>query len=696
MDFFFKPGGIALIGATPNPLKGGNAILRNITTGFRGHVYPVNPRYKEIDGITCYGSVAEVPDPVDLAIVFVPGRLVPQVIRDCAKRGIRGVMIESSGFAESGKEGRKMQQDLTAFARRAGIRLWGPNCMGLVDAVNRQIFSFVSPALQESLMPGDVSLIVQSGMLSGAFLIDCMSHGIMGISKVCSIGNKMDVDECELLEYLISDPDTRVIGLYLESISNGRRFKNICRSSPKPVVLLKGGKSAMGAKAAMGHTASMAGNGAIISGAMAQAGVIEAKDFKQMMDICRAVAAYPEIRTPGSGRVAILTYSGGAGIVSSDFMDDMGIELAALSPDCIQMLKQVFPEWMPPSNPIDLWPAVERYGAKKAYETAVRAAVTDPGVDALFIHAFSGGFSLNLDMETLTEPARAAGKPVFCWLIGKQEEARDFHIRTQRCGIPVYRELFRAVECMDAVFARKTMLEKRGGTGHAAFFTKFHESTDALLKSGSGVLDEHASKKVLAECNIPVVMEKIVDSAAHAQRTAKMELGFPVVMKGLAPGGIHKTEAGLVKLGIGSEDQVKKAFDTLNSAMDSHGRILMQQQVAGDLELIAGLVHDPQFGPCVMVGLGGVMAEILDDAVFGVAPLSHTEALELIDRLKNRKLLDGFRGASAVDRDALAEILTALGRLGLQYPDITGIDINPLMIHDGKPVAVDASIILNG
>ncbi len=695
MEFFFKPKGIALIGATPNPLKGGHAILENITSGYKGPVYPVNPRYTEIDTIICYASVADVPDPVDLAIVFVPGKFVFEVIRDCADRGIKGVMIESSGFAESGKQGQIMQQEMTAFARRAGIRLWGPNCMGLVDAVNNQIFSFVSPALRENLIPGDVSLIVQSGMLSGAFLIDCMSRGTMGISKVCSIGNKMDVDECELLEYFITDPDTRVIGLYLESITSGRKFINICRSSPKPVVLLRGGKSAMGARAAMGHTASMAGNGAIVSGAMAQAGVIEAKDFQQMMDICRALAAYPDIRTPGKSRVAVLTYSGGAGIVSSDFMEDMGIELATLSSASKQMLKQVFPEWMPPANPIDLWPAVEQHGAEKAYATAVQAAVADVGVDAVFIHAFSGGFALNLDMEPLTRPARAAGKPVFCWLIGEEAAARAFHVKTQACGIPVYRELFRAVECMNAVFTRKAILEKHSKTKKAEPFTPLPESIGPLLNAGSGVLDEHTAKKILAACHIPVAKEKIVDSAAHAQHTAHMDFGFPVVMKGLVPGDIHKTEAGLVMLDIESDHRINEAFAALNGTMSGRGKILMQQQVSGNLELIAGLVQDPQFGPCVMVGLGGVMAEILDDAVFGVAPLDHAAALDLIDRLKHQKLLNGFRGAPAVDRQALAKILTALGQLGLQYPAIKEIDINPLIIHAGNPVAVDAAIVLH-
>lgn len=695
MDFFFNPRGIALIGATSNPLKGGNAILRNLIKGFNGGIYPVNPRYDEILDIACYKDIADVPDPVDLAIVFIPGKRVPEIIEACANRGIKGVMIESSGFAESGEDGLKMQKDLADFAKKVGIRLWGPNCMGLVDAVNKNVFSFVSPELWKTLLPGEVSLIVQSGMLSGGFLIDCMSHGTMGVSKVCSIGNKMDVDECEILEYMLTDTHTRVIGLYLESISHGRKFMEICRRSTKPIVLLKGGKSAMGAKAAMGHTASMSGNGAVIRGAMAQAGVIEATDFQQMMDLCRSLAAYPDI-TPSAprGRVAIITYSGGAGIVSSDFMEKFNLEPGILSDHTREKLKTIFPEWMPPSNPIDLWPAVEQHGAEKAYGIAIEAACEDPGIDALFIHSFAGGFALSFDLEPHVRKAKNMGKPVFCWLIGNQDEARAFQMQTQAQGIPVFRELYRAVECMDAVFSHGKRRMHRDNTQNHKIPTLSHNSIKANLKSKETALDEQVSKTILAACNIPVTRETIVTSARQARHEAAQTLTFPVVMKGLIPGEIHKTEAGRVKLNLETPEQVEKAFNALSQDMKDQGKILLQQQIKADLELIAGVVKDPQFGVCVMVGLGGVMAEILDDAVFGVAPLDHGDALALIGRLKHQKLLDGFRGAKGVDRDALADILSALGQLALEYPQIKEIDVNPLIIEQGKPIAVDASVIV--
>jgi len=453
MDFFFNPKGIAVIGATPNPLKGGYNILKNIVTGYKGGIYPVNPKYNDIQGITCYDSVQNIPDPVDLAIVFVPARIAVAAVRECALRGIKGVMIQSAGFAETGPEGRSLQDELFKIRKETGIRLWGPNCMGLVDAVNRNVFSFVLPGIWDNgMMPGDVSLIVQSGMLSAGFLIDTVSHGTMGISKACSIGNKADVNECDILEYLISDPDTKTIGAYLESITDGNRFLKACRSTSKPIVILKGGKSKKGARAAMSHTSSLAGDADVISGALAQARVTEANDFKQMLDLCRTRAMYAHLKNPGKGRTAILTYSGGAGIVSADFIDQLGLKLADLSPRTFKKLAGVFPEWMPPSNPVDMWPAIEKNGAEKVYETAFEAVCSDPNVDAVLFHVFIGGIINTMDISPLVDITRKQNKPLFVWLLGKREEALNFQHHVHGLGVPVYRELQRAVECMAAIF----------------------------------------------------------------------------------------------------------------------------------------------------------------------------------------------------------------------------------------------------
>ena len=695
MEFFFNPKGIALIGATTKSARGGFSILANLLNGFAGKIYPVNPRYSSIEGLTCYQSVLDVPDPVELAIVFVPAPLVPKVIQECAVRKIPGVMIESGGFSETGDDGKKLQNMLRQISHETGIRLWGPNCMGLVDVVKRHVFSFVSPTIWDfGLIPGDVSMIVQSGMLSAGFLIDTMTHGTMGISKVCSIGNKVDVEECELLEYLIRDPHTKAIGLYVESIPNGRRFIEICSRSPKPIVVLKGGKSRKGAQAALSHTASLSGNGAIVSGAMSQAGITEATDFKQMMDICRTLAAFPSFPLKSAGRIAVLTYSGGAGIVSADFIENMGLEVAELSSQTRQALKSVFPEWMPISNPVDLWPAVEKNGGEKTYRTAVEAVCADPGVDAIFLHLFAGGFSLDFDLSPLAAGVKASGKPMIAWLIGEREQTREMQSAIQKLGIPVFREIQRSVECLRALFKRnKREMPWNASVESFQYAAAASCKWNQVLAAPSSSLDEHVSKQILADFGIPTVPEKIVSSISEAKAAAS-DFGFPIVMKGISPGVVHKTEQGLVRIGIHSKEMVENAFSDIRAAMPNGGDILVQQQIDGSIELIVGFLRDPQFGPCVMLGLGGILAEALKDTAFAVAPISRKDAFHLMDQIRAQNVLNGFRNSVPVNREVLSDILIRIGELGLACPQIQEIDINPLIVCNGSPIAVDASIIL--
>jgi len=694
MKYYFKPRGVAVIGASANPVKGGYFILNNLLKGYKGGIYPVNPAYSEIDGLACFSSVLDVPDPVDLAIIFVPAPRVPRVLRECAERGIKGAMIESGGFAESGIEGEELQEQILAISRKTGIRIWGPNCMGLVDAVHDYVFSFVLPAIWEKgLTTGNVSLVVQSGMLSAGFLIDIMSNGIMGISKACSIGNKADVNECDILEYLIDDPDTGTIGLYLESIPDGRRFMELCRMARKPIVVLRGGKSQKGAEAAMSHTASLAGNGAVISSALAQVGVIEAFDFKQMMDLCRTLADYPEIQTKDSRRVAILTMSGAAGIVSADFIEQQGLSVAELDGLTVDRLKQIFPAWMPASNPVDLWPAVERHGRKKAYQCAFEAVFADPNVDAVLFHSFVGGAASWIDMSAPVEMARQSGKPLFGWLMGNRNEAHRFQMNARELGLPVFSELYRTVECMAAVLTRERPPDGGPKRTQLTESVSIGDRLNSLASNAGGILDEFQAKQILSLCEIPVVSEKLVSSASEASQTAD-EIGFPVVVKGLLPGEIHKTESGLVRTGIATAEEAEKTFNEFQDKMAEVGTVLIQKQILGEPELIAGLIRDPQFGPCVMCGFGGILAEVMADSVFAAAPLNKSEALALIDRLKTQKLLNGFRGYTPLDREKLADILVRLGDLGAGFEGIKEIDINPLIVSDGIPVAVDASIIL--
>jgi acyl-CoA synthetase (NDP forming) len=692
MHFFFDPRSVAIIGASRDPKRGGHRILSNVKTGFQGCIYPVNPQCAEIDGLKCYPSVLDISEPVDLAIVFVPARLVPGVVRECARHGVPGVIIESAGFAETGAAGKARQDELRQIVAETGIRLWGPNCMGLVDMVKRHVFSFVVGSIWDAQASvGDVSLIVQSGFLSAGFVIDLMSHRGVGISKACSIGNKVDVDECDVLEFLLDDPHTKAIGLYLESVANGRRFMDLCRRSPKPIVVLKGGKSTKGAEAAMSHTASLAGHGGVVSGALAQVGVVEAHDFAQMMDICRTLARFPEPPKAPRRRVAIITGSGGAGIVSADFVDELGLELADLSGATRQALTRVYPEWMPVANPVDLFPAIDLNGPD-AYRVAFEALCADPDVDAVLFHLF-GLHAGNDWFAALADTIRKSGKPVIGWLIGRRDVLEQAQRRAAEEGIPVFRELYRATECLAAVLKQPAR-----GNGSAPEPSDGHDvaaEVKGMLTQASGVLDEHLSKRILAAAGVPVVEERLVASGDEAG-TAAVELGFPVVMKGLEPGKIHKTELGLVRLGISSRREAADEYQSLMEAMNGTGSVLIQRQVKAELELIVGMIRDSQFGPCVMLGLGGVMAEVFHDTVFAVAPLTRSDARRLIARLGAQQLLDGFRGAPAVDREALAQILVRVGQVGCACASVREIDINPILVSNGQPVAVDASVIIDG
>lgn len=688
MECFFRPRGVAVVGATPNPKKGGNAIVRNLMLGYRGKVFPVNPKYKEIEGLPCYPRVSAVGEPVDLAIVFTPATQVPEAVDDCAACGVKGVIIETGGFAETGKEGAKLQQRIIETAKKTGIRVWGPNCMGLVDAVSGHVFSFMDPtSVRSGLMPGNVSLVVQSGMLSAGFLIDIVSHGVMGISKVCSIGNKIDVNECDLLPALFDDPDTAAVGMYLESLPEGRRFARICREGGKPVVVLKSGKSSKGAQAAMSHTASMASNHRVVEGVLSQTGVYEARDFKQMMDLCRSLAQYPT-RPKGPGRIAVLTFSGGAGIVSADFLEEYGLATAELSPTCREDLRKLFPSWMPVGNPVDIWPAIEKHMDQDVdvYDSSLKSILDDPGVDAALLLVLAGSRRITVKMQDLAVLTKKTGKPIFVWVIGGREAAHVMFEEARKYGVLAFQELSRAVECLAAVFR-----ERHAGSAEISAVPA--PPLERISAAPAGPMDEQEARALLRDRGIPVVQEGMVRSA-EACRDVAGKIGYPVALKGMAPGVTHKTERGLVRLHIGDPDAAAVVFNELMQAMNGKGAVSVQQQVKGPVEIIVGMLRDAQFGACVMVGLGGVMAEAFQDAAFAMAPLTHREALRLIGRIKGQRLLDGFRGMPKVDRDELAAIIVAIGALGAENDRISEIDINPLMATEKGLVAVDAVIVI--
>jgi acetyltransferase len=446
LDYFFHPRGVAVIGASDNPLKGGYHMLHNVLGGYRGKVYPVNPRSTEIMGVPCYPDIASIPDDFDLAIFFIPAEHLPETIRQCSKKNTRAIIIESAGFSETGPEGKKLQDESVALARSLGIRLWGPNCMGLLDGHSRNVFSFMYGDSWKTLMkPGNVSLIVQSGMLSAGFLMMMLERGGMGISKVASIGNKCDVHETELLEYFINDPHTGVIACYLESIVDGRKFLDLARSTSKPIIVLKAGRSAQGASAAMSHTASLSGSSKIYDGAFKQAGVVQVYDINELMDFARGFSHIDAC--PAAGGTAVVTFSGGAGIVTADLLADAGLALAELSPSTLADIREVYPPWMEPAHPLDLWPAVEKNGLARVYVCAVEAALKDPGVDSFIMESLAAAYREPDFLVTIGDLKKKYGKPIVLWMIssGRSDIFNKYRTVAEDAGIPEFTEISRMV-----------------------------------------------------------------------------------------------------------------------------------------------------------------------------------------------------------------------------------------------------------
>ncbi len=452
MNLFFDPRTVALIGASGRPMRPGHHLFQNLRASFGDRFFPVNPRAEEIEGVRCHRSVLDIAGDVDLAVIFIPARDVPDALEQCGRKGIRRVIIESAGFAETGPSGKDLEERCLAIARRNGMRLWGPNCMGAINVRKGKVLSFMNPLLwQGRFVPGTVSLVVQSGMLSAGFLAHVLTRTPFGLSKVCSIGNKLDVDEVDLLEFFLDDPDTGVIAFYTESLPEGRRFFELARSSPKPIVVLKGGRSAFGARAARSHTAALAQDDRILDAAFRQAGVIRVYGMTELLDVARSLALSPLSRKTRA-RVAVLTFSGGGGVVSSDDISDLEMELALLMPRTLETLRSVFPDWMEPANPVDLYPAFEKNGHTETFRTTIEAVLEDPGVDAVYAHLFVPPVDIPLfDYDHMAAMVQKHKKPLVVWLLGDATRlpavSRDLESR----GIPVTDEMARGARILAAL-----------------------------------------------------------------------------------------------------------------------------------------------------------------------------------------------------------------------------------------------------
>lgn len=461
MKRFFEPESVAVIGASSDPNKGGYALVDNLKVKFPKRLYPVNPRGGEICGLQCFRSVGDLPETVDLAVVFVPAPSVPTILEQCGAEGVRHVMIQSAGFAETGEQGIALQESCVQVANRHSMRLWGPNCMGVVNARSGMVASFMRPDIWRGyLQAGEVSLVVQSGMLSAGFLVQILREGYFGLSKACSIGNRSDVDESDLLEYFRDDPETSVVGLYLESVAHARRFRKAVESLGKPVVLLKGGVTPQGAQAAKSHTASLAQDGPVAEGFFRQLGIHRAFDFLEWIQVTRSLALWKG--KEGGERVGIVTFSGASGTVATDHLIQRGMSLACLSETTREALGTILPPWAGRGNPVDLWPAIERVGRGKAYEVALQAILADPGVDALYVHTYVDPTVLKEIGDALSRLG-CSTKPVALWIMGDPLCFRSVRDSGGSIGVPVFTEVQEGVKALRALTRGKADTGQIGG-----------------------------------------------------------------------------------------------------------------------------------------------------------------------------------------------------------------------------------------
>ncbi len=470
LDRFFAPHSVAVVGATVRREKGGYNLVANLLESFSGPVYPVNPNYQEILGVRCYSSVSEIPEPPELAVVFVPARAVPGVLEDCGRAGVKAVVVESGGFAEVGPEGRRLEETCLEVARRFGIRVWGPNCTGLVNTDPFIFTPFMrAPNVHRRLEPGSLGIIAQSGMLAAGFMMQYVVSGFFKVSKACAIGNKMDIDEVEVLQYLEDDPKTRSVVAYLESVERGRDFLEVARKmrGRKPLVVLKGGRHPEAAKAALSHTASLAGSDEVVDGALKQAGVIRVHDFHDLMNLGKAFSVHPEpfrLTSPGGNGVALITVTGGGGVVATDLARDAGLDLARLERATLERLAAIFPEWMPPSNPVDIWPTVERRGLEAFAET-LQVVLADERVDGVILLTFASRALEAFPFQRIGELARKSGKALLSWVFGDVRFFGEYEARMREHSIPVYTDLRSCVLALRAYlqFSREARSAAGGG-----------------------------------------------------------------------------------------------------------------------------------------------------------------------------------------------------------------------------------------
>lgn len=691
---FFRPRAVAVVGASSQPGKVGYDIVDNLVKyGYEGKVYPVNPKAERIKDLTVVPAVADLPDDVDLGVVALPAPLVADSLRQLAARGIKAAVVVSSGFKEVGGEGRLRERELRQVVEETGIRVIGPNCIGVIDAQSRLNSTFG----QGMPRPGNLAFFSQSGAMCLAIL-DWSQDKQIGFSKFISLGNKVDITETEILRMLAEDEETRVIMGYLESVEDGRRFMEAARevTRVKPVVLFKSGVTNAGARAASSHTGALAGADAAYDAAFRQAGVLRARSIRQLFNLGLALAHQPLPRGPA---MVIVTNSGGPGIIAADAAEHFNMHLAGLTPDTVDEMRGFLPSIASVYNPVDITGGA----SAELYGRTLGSSLEDPNVDSAVV-IMSPTATVSADDVAAQVCAAKTDKPVFSVLMGKAsvEQGRLYCLER---GLPSYEFPEEAVEALSGMLEYRRWLstpprEPELMTGDRQ---KVQGVIDTLRRQRRNHLSETEARECFMAYGIPVA-RSIPAATSEEAAAAARELGFPVVLKIDSPNISHKSDSGGVLVGLEDEAAVREGFLSMTSrvrmlAPEAYVRgVLVQEMVRGGRETICGLTVDPQFGPLLMFGLGGIYVEVLKDVSFRVGPIARADADEMIRGIHSFPLLRGVRGEPPADLAAVARVLLGLSSLAHDFPEIAEADINPLLVmpRGQGAVAVDARIALKG
>jgi acyl-CoA synthetase (NDP forming) len=669
----FYPRGVAVVGST-SPGRLGYQLIRQLLSGGYEPVYAVNPKGAGSGSVPGYPSVAAIPEPVDLAVVVSPPGTVPAVLEDCGRSGVQAAVIITAGFSEAGN--RAAEEAVARAARRHGIRFLGPNCAGLVNTAHN-----LAPTLETVPPKGGVSLIAQSGAIGGVVLAWAKEFGL-GISKFVSYGNGADLREIELLRYLAGDPDTEVVALYIESVGDGPDFMEAVRecTQHKPLVVIKAGRTESGRRAALSHTGSMAGADAVYEAALRQCGAIRVHTVEELFDLCKALTWLPPLQ---GDRVAIVTNSGGPGVMAADWADEIGLEMVEPGPRVREKLAEFLPPQCALKNPIDL--TVE--GTEEGYRRTLSTLLEE--YDAALALNIAPAYLDSVPLARgVCDAAEASGKPVAAAFLPARIVQEAVPLLQAR-GVPNFPTGERAVTALYHL-ARYQARRQSSQLRPAA------EAPRGSLP-GSGQLLEHEAMGWLEANGLPVPAFHFAATLEEALQGCS-QIGYPVALKVVSPDILHKSDVGGVVLDIRDDGAAAVAFARLQrvaAGRDFRG-VIIYPMISGAQEVLAGVSRDPQFGPVVACGLGGVYTEVLHDVALRVAPVDREEARAMIGEIRGLPLLQGVRGGGAGDLEALADLLVMLSQLPFRFPEVGEIDLNPVFLFPDGVVVGDVRVIRRG